>query len=68
MKQRDIYWADLKPSKGKEQKGKRPVAIISGDALNVTLNIVICYPLTTSVKNYAGCVALDADHVNKLKN
>lgn len=67
MKQRDIYWADLDPIKGGEQRGKRPVVIVSGNTMNDNLDIVICCPLSTSIKNYSGCVALAKDAVNKLK-
>lgn len=67
MKQRDIYWADLEPVKGSEQRGKRPVVIVSGDSMNENLDIVICCPLSTSVKNYSGCVILKKDKSNNLK-
>lgn len=68
MKQRDIYWADLEPVRGSEQRGKRPVVIVSGDSMNENLDIVICCPLSTSVKNYAGCVILKKDRINNLKS
>jgi mRNA interferase MazF len=67
MRQKDIYWAELDPVKGREQKGKRPVVIISGNAMNDNLDIVICCPLSSSVKNYVGCVRLNKNSVNKLK-
>ncbi|MEO8514863.1 MAG: type II toxin-antitoxin system PemK/MazF family toxin [Ignavibacteria bacterium] len=68
MKQKDIYWAELDPVKGSEQRGKRPVVIISGDAMNNNLDIVICCPLSTSVKNYSGCIILERDGINNLKS
>ncbi len=68
MKQRDIYWADLEPVKGSEQRGKRPVVIVSGNSMNDNLDIVICCPLSTSVKNYSGCVILEKDNINNLKS
>jgi mRNA interferase MazF len=68
MRQRDIYWADLEPVKGSEQRGKRPVVIISGNTMNENLDIVICCPLSTSIKNYAGCVILTRDSINNLKS
>lgn len=68
MKQRDIYWADLEPVKGSEQRGKRPVVIVSGDSMNDNLDIVICCPLSTSVKKYSGCVILEKDNINNLKS
>lgn len=66
MKQCDIWYADLNPVKGREQKGLRPVVIISGNMLNKYLPIVIACPLTTKIKAYKGNVILTPDGVNKL--
>ena len=68
MKQGEIWWADLNPVKGSEQKGQRPVVIISGNAMNENIpNSIVC-PLSTKVKNYRGCVVLKKDARNKLKS
>ncbi len=66
MKQRDIYWANLNPTKGNEQRGIRPVVIISGNAMNDHLGVCIVCPLTTKIKQYAGCLVLEADPLNNL--
>ncbi|HQX45452.1 MAG TPA: type II toxin-antitoxin system PemK/MazF family toxin [Saprospiraceae bacterium] len=34
MKEREIWFADLNPTKRSEQAGIRPVVILSGNALN----------------------------------
>jgi mRNA interferase MazF len=49
MNQYDIYLADLNPTIGREQFGKRPVLIISNDYENL-LDIVTIIPIT-SLKN-----------------
>ncbi len=67
MKQGEIWFANLNPIKGQEQAGIRPVVIISGNLLNAYLNIVICCPLTTKIKNYKGNVVLQPNSKNKLK-
>lgn len=67
MKQRDIWYADLSPAKGSEQKGYRPVVIISGDMLNTYLPVVIACPLTSKIKNYKGNLVLEPTEVNGLK-
>ncbi len=59
MKQRDIWLADLDPVKGDEQFGFRPVVVISGNAMNDNLGIAIVCPLTTKIKNYAGCLVIE---------
>ena len=66
MFQKDIYWADLDPAKGKEQRGKRPAVIISGNAMNKNLGIFIICPISSKIKNYAGCVKIAKNKINKL--
>ncbi len=58
MKQKEIWYADLNPVRGREQAGYRPVVIISGNVLNKYLDIVIVCPLTTKVKHYKGNVVM----------
>ena len=66
MLQKDIYWANLDPIKGKEQKGKRPVVIISGNTMNKNLGIFIICPISSKIKDYVGTVKLKKDKINKL--
>lgn len=66
MVQGEIWYADLNPTKGSEQSGFRPVVIISGNLLNKYLNVVICFPLTTKIKDYKGNVVLQPDAKNNL--
>ncbi len=58
--------ADLNPVLGSEQKGIRPVLIISGNSMNDNLGISIVCPLTSRIKNYAGCILLNPDVKNGL--
>ncbi len=67
MKQREIWRANLNPTKGNEQQGFRPIIIISGNAMNDNLGVLIVCPLTSKIKNYAGCLVLEADKQNGLK-
>ena len=68
MKQREIWMADLNPTKGSEQAGIRPVVILSGNALNDHMPVVIVAPLSTKIKNYKGrqqqCINII--HINTL--
>ena len=48
----EVYWADLNPRTGSEQRGRRPVVVVSRDALNcvptwMSVNVV---PLSTSAR------------------
>ena len=50
MKRGEVYWADLVPRSGSEQQGRRPVVIVSNDALNQiqSWRSIIVVPLSTS--------------------
>lgn len=66
MKQGEIWYCNLNPTKGSEQAGMRPVAILSGNLLNEHLNIVIAAPLTTKIKRYKGNPILSPTTTNGL--
>lgn len=66
VKQGEIWYASLNPTKGSEQAGHRPVVIVSGNVVNSYLNIVIAMPLTTKVKNYKGNIVLQPNKINGL--
>ncbi|HMD97791.1 MAG TPA: type II toxin-antitoxin system PemK/MazF family toxin [Terriglobia bacterium] len=42
----DVYLADLSPTKESEQAGKRPVVVVSRDAINQSSPVVIAVPIT----------------------
>ncbi len=67
MKQGEIWFTNLNPTKGCEQNGFRPVLIISGNVLNTYIKIVIACPLTTKIKNYKGNIVLQANKLNGLR-
>ncbi|HEY5870481.1 MAG TPA: type II toxin-antitoxin system PemK/MazF family toxin [Candidatus Tectomicrobia bacterium] len=43
----DIRWADLNPTRGREQAGRRPVLILSNDTFNERSGTVIAVALTS---------------------
>jgi mRNA interferase MazF len=51
VKRGEVWWADLSPRSGSEQRGRRPVVIVSHDAFNQTdgWRSIIVVPLSTSV-------------------
>ena len=67
MKQAEIWEMYFNPVKGSEQSGRRPAVIISGNALNDNLNIVVVCPLTTKIKGFKGNVILQPNLKNKLQ-
>lgn len=67
MRQGELWYADLNPTKGSEQAGKRPVLVVSGNMLNENLPLVIIMPLTSKVKHYKGNPILEPSKDNGLK-
>ena len=43
----DIYWANLDPTQGHEQAGRRPVLVLSADIFNASSGTVIAVALTS---------------------
>lgn len=43
----DIWYCCLDPTEGSEQRGKRPVLVISNDAINEKLSVCAVLPLTS---------------------
>ena len=67
MKQKEIWYVNLNPTKGSEQSGFRPIVIISGNMLNTYLKVVLACPLSSEIKNYKGNVVLSPSKENGLK-
>lgn len=67
MRQGDIWLADLDPTEGSEQAGRRPVVVISGDTLNSALPIAIVVPVSSKLKGYPTSVRLRPSRTNGLK-
>lgn len=55
MTRGEVYWAVLEPRSGSEQRGRRPVLVVSHDIFNRTpgWRSVIVVPLSTSAKQAA---------------
>ena len=66
MMQKEIWMADLNPVIGSEQKGIRPVIIISGASMNDHYRVVIMCPLTTKIKPLKGCPVIPPNKINNL--
>ena len=50
MKRGDVYWAELKPRSGSEQRGRRPVIVVSHDSFNLAQawRSIVVVPVSTS--------------------
>lgn len=47
VKKWEIYYLDLNPTKGSEQRGIRPVLVVSNNAVNKNLPIFTCVPFSS---------------------
>jgi len=43
----DVLWADLDPTKGREQAGRRPVLVVSHDVFNERSGTVVAMAITS---------------------
>ena len=46
----DIYWAELEPTKGREQSGRRPILILSHEIFNSHSGTVIALTITSQAQ------------------
>lgn len=47
----EVWWADLSPTKGSEQAGRRPVLIVQTDRANPSSPHTIIVPFTTRIRH-----------------
>jgi len=55
----DLVWVNFNPSKGSEQRGRRPAVVVTNSKYN---KFGLCYvmPITSAVKGYAVEISLPA--------
>lgn len=49
-KRNDIIWLDFEPTKGKEIGKYRPVLVLSHEVYNKSTGLLICCPISTSIR------------------
>ena len=57
--QNDIIWLDFEPTKGKEMGKYRPALVLSPKEYNQARDLVICCPISTSIRNQLSEVAIN---------
>lgn len=55
----DIIWLDFEPTKGKEIGKYRPALVLSSKLYNKKTGLLICCPISTSIRGNATEVAVD---------
>ena len=59
IRQGDIITLSLDPSKGHEQKGYRPVLVVSNDVYNGKTSFRVIVPISNTTRNFSLYVPLD---------
>lgn len=60
INQYSIWWVDLNPTKGSEQRGIRPCLVVSPDESNENLPTSVVVPLTTKQKFWPTVVKISS--------
>jgi len=47
-----LIWIELDPTKGREQRGRRPAIVLSSRAYNQRAGLCLACPITSQVKGY----------------
>ncbi len=56
---KDIIWLDFEPTKGKEIGKYRPALVLSSKEYNKATGLLICCPISTSIRGAATEVAIN---------
>jgi mRNA interferase MazF len=66
IRQRDIWQVFFDPGLGREQAGNRPAVVISGNTLNINLDVIIVCPITSRIHRFEGNPILEPSIENGL--
>lgn len=47
-----VVWLTLEPTKGHEQRGRRPAVVLTPRLYNARTSLAVCCPMTTKRKHY----------------
>jgi mRNA interferase MazF len=64
IKQYEIYWTDLDPTRGSEIEKTRPCVVISPNEMNHSINTVIIAPIISTSKNYPTRIKFKFDEIS----
>lgn len=56
---KDIVWLDFEPTKGKEIGKYRPALVLSSQSYNKQTGLLICSPISTSIRGSSAEVEID---------
>lgn len=56
----DVVWADMSPTVGREQRGRRPYLVLSDERFHSRRQLVLAVPMTSRERPWPTRVQLDA--------
>lgn len=56
----DLIWTDFDPTKGREQAGRRPALVVSGNAFTKNTGLAVVCPITSRIRRFPTSVVLPA--------
>jgi mRNA interferase MazF len=59
----DIIWLTLDPTAGHEQRGRRPVLVLTQKLFNSKHGLAFVVPITSKAKGYSDEVPFHTDHI-----
>jgi mRNA interferase MazF len=59
----DVVWLEFDPQAGHEQAGHRPAVVVSPASYNGKAGLMVCCPMTTSIKGHPFEVLAEVDGV-----
>ena len=62
-KRGDVVWTNFKPAAGHEQKGRRPVLVLSTKPFNITVKLAMAAPITSRVRGHGFEVPLSTRRI-----
>ena len=65
MRRGDIYLVSLNPTEGREQRGRRPVLVVSPQAFNEATQLPIICPITSGGTSPAASGSLSPSSASK---
>jgi mRNA interferase MazF len=57
----DVVWTNFNPTRGHEQKGRRPALVLSPKTFNTAVGNIICCPVSSKLKGYKFEVEIEVD-------
>jgi len=59
----DVVYTSFDPTRGREQRGRRPALVLSKHSYNIHSELALVCPITSTIRNYPFIVVIDTPKV-----